>query len=74
MFNKTRMIDTMRRSSQRRTHRRISRIQRQFILETVVSNLCHVVDPLHRTDVTSPLGSFASVELDERVNVSSISA
>jgi hypothetical protein len=39
MFHSRKNIDTVRRSSQRRNNRRLARIQRQIVLETVVSNL-----------------------------------
>jgi hypothetical protein len=39
MFHSRTNIATIRRSAQRRTHRRLARIQRQIAFETVVSNL-----------------------------------
>lgn len=39
MNNSRKTLDTLRRSSQRRNRQRIDRIQRQIIIDTLVSNL-----------------------------------
>jgi hypothetical protein len=39
MFRSRKNIDTIRRSSQRRNYRRLTRIQRQIAFETIVSNI-----------------------------------
>jgi hypothetical protein len=39
MNNTRKTLDTIRRSSQRRSNRRLDRIQRQAVIDTLVSNL-----------------------------------
>ncbi|CAF1117040.1 unnamed protein product [Adineta steineri] len=68
MNNSRKTLDTLRRSSQRRNSRRIDRIQRQTIIDTLVSNLCQIVDPYDKNDTTQvSIPSLSSTDHDDNV-------
>jgi hypothetical protein len=39
MFHSRKTLDTIRRSAQRRNHQRLARMQRQIIIQSIVSNV-----------------------------------